>query len=352
MTHPRRRSRFAGGVVGSDQISPAMTLGCRRKTTTMKITIEVRMDVRAALAAGRLVREWEPVEVSPDGFGECWPALVHDIDMRTTPPRLLGVVVVEPTAEAVVAIYRGRIEQGARADQQQVERIEGMIEGIVVVGCTIGPRIELGKIVGWMNREARYLGIVLSHPDGRTLRAMRNNYGPSGGPAVQSAWVRYQSAMDAAEAEIRIHNDRLLESMRHLWERAMVEAEAKAAADEEKARADEARADAERNARRLATGRWEMETGSYNEKRLGKPWCALVTFPSGPKAQYEFGESSGAWGKAGVMRLQCRPGDVIAWGQRDLRRPDRSEHTLEVMQEDGSMREVSVAEAYKLTRGA
>jgi hypothetical protein len=98
----------------------------------------------------------------------------------------------------------------------------------------------------------------------------------------------------------------------------------------------------------LESGHWELETGAYNERRHGAPWCARVTFPSGPKPVYEFGDSTAKWGKPGLLRVACRPGEVIAWGQKDLRNPGRGEHTIAVMESDGRMREVTKTEAYRL----
>jgi hypothetical protein len=102
-------------------------------------------------------------------------------------------------------------------------------------------------------------------------------------------------------------------------------------------------------AKRLETGTWEMETPAYKSKRYSSYWCAKVTFPSGPKAVYEFGDSTGKWGEAGILSIDCAPGEIIAWGQKDLRHPGDSEHHIWVMREDGGFNVVAdKVDAYKL----
>lgn len=318
-----------------------------------KMTIDVNMDVRGALLLGRVVREWEPVEVSTEGLGDVWADMVLGLDMSVIPPRLRGLAgLVDGTESEIADRYRSQRSARDDADRATADRIDQMTAGLRLERSVIGPRIEGTEIVGWRHGETRLLGLTLADPNGVRLAGKPPVYAPTDGALARAAYDRYTEAIQSLELVVTRVNDDLLAARRSEWQSALDDAVVAEAVRQAKVRAEIAESEARRNAERLRTGWWEMETGSYNEKRLGKPWCALVTFPSGPKAQYEFGESSGAWGKAGVMRLQCRPGDVIAWGQRDLRRPDRSEHTLEVMQEDGSMREVTIAEAYKLTRGA
>lgn len=119
---------------------------------------------------------------------------------------------------------------------------------------------------------------------------------------------------------------------------------------EAQAEADRKAANAARFAKRLETGIWERETDSYNERRYGAPWVAKVTFPNGPKAVYEFsGESTGKWGKAGILSIECKPGEIIAWGQKDLRGNSHEHHVL-YMRANGSMEELDKVEAYKRSR--
>ena len=67
-----------------------------------------------------------------------------------------------------------------------------------------------------------------------------------------------------------------------------------------------------------------IETPAYNERRYGKPWCAVVTFLSPSKLEYNFGDWCGSPGEAGALYLECYPTDVIATGQKDFRKPKNS----------------------------
>lgn len=319
----------------------------------MTMTIEVNMDIKGALLQGRQVREWEPVEVSPAGLGEHWPAMVAGLDVSVTPPRLRNIAgLVDATEVELLDRYRANADAADRADREVSERIDRMTQGLAVEAAVIGPRIEGTEIVGWRHGETRLLGLTLADPSGVRLAGKLPVYAPTDGALARAAYDRYTEAIQSLELVVTRVNDDLLAARRSEWQSSLDDAVVAESVRQAKVRAEIAESEARRNAERLRTGWWEMETGSYNERRMGKPWCALVTFPSGPKAQYEFGESSGAWGQAGVMRVPCRPGDVVAWGQRDLRRADRSQHNIAVMEADGSMREVDVTEAYRLSRGS
>lgn len=79
-----------------------------------------------------------------------------------------------------------------------------------------------------------------------------------------------------------------------------------------------------------------MDTSAYNEKRYGKPWIARVTFESA-KGDFHFGEWVGQEGREGVLVIEAEPGDVIATGQKDFRKPQHSAPTFYILQDDGSL---------------
>ena len=63
-----------------------------------------------------------------------------------------------------------------------------------------------------------------------------------------------------------------------------------------------------------------LKTASYNEKRWGKPWLAVVTADEKGKAQYSFdGEYIGEAGYDGQLLMRAETGQIIAHGQRDGR---------------------------------
>lgn len=55
------------------------------------------------------------------------------------------------------------------------------------------------------------------------------------------------------------------------------------------------------------------ETNSYNQRRYGKPWIAVVDF-SDPKGKFSFGDWTGDHynGGVGVLTVEANPGVIIA----------------------------------------
>jgi hypothetical protein len=153
---------------------------------------------------------------------------------------------------------------------------------------------------------------------------------------INAVLAEYQPRIDEINAESKSHNDRLFEVAKPFLLAAREEKERIAAEAKEKADADQKAANKIKYAERIATGYWEHETGSYNDRRYSAPWCATVSF-NGAKPVYSWGESTGKWGKSGLLRVECKPGDFIAWGQKDLRRPGNSENNILRMRADGSM---------------
>ena len=80
------------------------------------------------------------------------------------------------------------------------------------------------------------------------------------------------------------------------------------------------------------------ETGSYNERRMGKPWIAKVDF-SNAKGEFSFGDWAGDSrnGGAGVLSINAEQGDIIAVGQKDNRQPRNSSPDFYVVRFDGSL---------------
>jgi len=69
-----------------------------------------------------------------------------------------------------------------------------------------------------------------------------------------------------------------------------------------------------------------IETSSYNERRYGKPWIAIVDFSASTKGDFDWGEWAGDHynGGEGVLEITAAPGDIIARGQKDNRKPKNS----------------------------
>ncbi len=316
-------------------------------STSPSLKIRVTVDQKAALLAGRILGATVEVEVSPSGIGDLWPTLVGQLDVGENPPSLGGVSVEDATEAAVVAALAAKVKAKQQAEEAQAERVRAevaQIEGQLAVyeaalanPMTIEdcyhPNVRDG-------RGAKYAGCVRRMPALPWTRIANDTPQP-----IRALLERAEALRVANEAAIKAANEAAWAEQK---ERVLAEIDAKIAAEKAEeeakktAKAEELRL---RIAERLATGYWERKTESYNERRYGAYWCAAVSFPDGPKAEYSWGESSANGGSAGVLRVPCRPGDIIAWGQKDKRKRN-SEHHLLIMQDDGRMVEVDKAAAW------
>lgn len=87
-------------------------------------------------------------------------------------------------------------------------------------------------------------------------------------------------------------------------------------------------------------------TDSYNERRYGKPWIATVTFDDKSKANFSFGDWIGDEGYEGQLEVLCNPGDIIALGQKDTRKPANSAPQYFTIDENKKLSEVTKLKAY------
>lgn len=81
------------------------------------------------------------------------------------------------------------------------------------------------------------------------------------------------------------------------------------------------------------------ETTSYNHRRYSKPWIAKVDFESSTKGDFVFGDWTGDHynGGAGILSINADPGDIIAQGQKDYRKPRNSAPDFYLVEADGSL---------------
>lgn len=81
-----------------------------------------------------------------------------------------------------------------------------------------------------------------------------------------------------------------------------------------------------------------IETKSYNERRMGKPWIAKVDFTD-PKGAFAFGDWAGDSrnGGEGVLSIAASTGDIIATGQKDNRQPRNSAASFFVVNASGEL---------------
>jgi len=77
------------------------------------------------------------------------------------------------------------------------------------------------------------------------------------------------------------------------------------------------------------------ETGSYNERRYGKPWIALVDYSASRKGEFKFGEWVGKIGGSGELYINAEVNDIVATGQKDFRKPRNSAPDYYIVTADG-----------------
>lgn len=316
------------------------------------------VDKKAALLAGLDLENTVDIDVTPASIGEHWPRLIDACDTSKTPPvchkhwghsdfsnRPLKIAGDQAT-DVLVAIEKADAEMRERIRLQEQERAE-----------------REARLVQYQTEQAAELQAALAGPFPLTSKEIsthtlavlspgKASY-PSNVVCLMPTPVKdwtYDGVYDANKplkeafiAKLKAERDAAITAatpaILAAIEEHLAQAEAQMLADTAARHA--------RWAKRLETGYWEKETPGYNGKRYGAPWCAKVSFTNGAKPEYEWGDSTGKWGNPGLLRVECRPGDIIAWGQKDLRNPAKSEHTIAIMQENGHMETVTKTEAFR-----
>ena len=80
-------------------------------------------------------------------------------------------------------------------------------------------------------------------------------------------------------------------------------------------------------------------TGSYNQRRMGRPWIAKVDFSASPNGEFVWGNWTGDHynGGEGVLSIDAAPGDIIAKGQKDNRQSQNSAPDFYQVTTDGKL---------------
>jgi hypothetical protein len=93
------------------------------------------------------------------------------------------------------------------------------------------------------------------------------------------------------------------------------------------------------------------ETSSYNNRRYGRPWIAVVDFTHDPNGSFQWGTWIGQQGEDGELSIECEVGDVVAWGKKDFRKPRNSTPNWAVVESDGTLHECPAKiDAVRLSR--
>ena len=85
-----------------------------------------------------------------------------------------------------------------------------------------------------------------------------------------------------------------------------------------------------------------IETSSYNQRRMGRPWIAKVDFTKSVKGEFIWGDWAGDHynGGTGVLTISVNSGDIIATGQKDNRQPKNSAPDFFVVDISGNLEEI------------
>ena len=87
---------------------------------------------------------------------------------------------------------------------------------------------------------------------------------------------------------------------------------------------------------------------SYNFRRYSRPWIArVIAWPVGKQPQLLFGTYVGDE-EGGEVEIIAYPGNIIRYGHRDGRRPDKSLNEWGVVEDDYSVRGIKQTEARAL----
>ena len=334
--------------------------------------IKINIDRKAVIAAtGEDRGLCAEIEITKEQMGEHWPALVAGLN-DDTPPVLTAVTDIPGLdAAAICAAFDVmKVEKDARRlrERAELDRWARELDAADVASrqpITTTPRmVYIGTSYWGGDLTRKDVGLV---SDGSTRDGAVPVNWPSrpipeinGTHSVLPEFSDEVEANDRRRSEISNRNDAEISAAREAAVQLVVPQllaarEANRLANEKTTAELEAARQAritDEAARRLETGHWERETPSYNQRKYSAPWCAKVSFPSGAKALYEFGDSTGKWGAAGLLRIACAPGEIIAYGQKDMRRPGNSDHTILVMLANGCMKGLDKTEAFRLWTAA
>ncbi|MDY6856363.1 MAG: hypothetical protein SWO11_17020, partial [Thermodesulfobacteriota bacterium] len=90
-----------------------------------------------------------------------------------------------------------------------------------------------------------------------------------------------------------------------------------------------------------------ISTASYDVDNFGKPWIVKVDFSKSAHGKFRYGEWIGDYpGSPGLLSIIACPGDIIATGQKDYRKPNNPTNYSVVM-EDGLEHIGGKGSAYK-----
>jgi hypothetical protein len=308
------------------------------------VAISVCVDRKAALLRGNDLADQVTMDVAPAAMAsDVWQHLVTLLETTRNPARLdprikVASNHVQDLVDAVESDITAQRDDLAKA----VEEAHALLASVHAQAAKPPGQIQIHP-----DHSDPTLPFGVGMFDGfqRWINQRSIPYLHRTNAELVAIYAEINAAANAANAEVEALNRAALEAQRPAMIAKYERKKAERAAANAQAEAERL----EQVAGRLRTGYWETTTGSYNDRRYSPPWCAKVTGVK-PRGElvYEWGDSTARHGSAGLLRVACAPGDIVAWGQKDLRKPGSSAHNLLVMEADGTMREIDRTEAYRL----
>ena len=90
------------------------------------------------------------------------------------------------------------------------------------------------------------------------------------------------------------------------------------------------------------------KTPSYNDRRYGKPWMAIIT--TSMTKDFTFLDWDGRPGYAGEFSFSAEPGTLLAYGQKDIRKGRGGVDGYQMCMPDGTLPTVGDATARDLRK--
>lgn len=80
-------------------------------------------------------------------------------------------------------------------------------------------------------------------------------------------------------------------------------------------------------------------TPSYNERRYGKPWMAILT--TSTTKDFSWLQWEGRFGCSGEFSFSAEPGTLLAYGQKDIRKGKGGVDGYQICMPDGTLPVIS-----------
>lgn len=332
-----------------------------------KLIVRCFADRKSALLKGIVLDERVDIEVGMEDVGANWALLVQSLHMDKQPPILNQIGTLGSTtfvAGNTAADLAAALEKAVEAIALQKDEAAHEMDVAEAALAAFDPEtvaLPMGPVTVYQTKDG---SIAMSPPANYTDTVLTKVEGPYGDsvkvPSVPYIFSgplrsRYDTLEPQRNALLGAIKARVAREREAILQREMPKllelAAAKQLEREQAAQAEKAEK-AARFAARLETGIYEHAVGAYNERRYSSPWIAAVSLGPDGKLTYDFkaGDCTAKWGKPGIVTIACKPGEVIAWGQKDLRKPAASEHHILLMRPDGGMDEIDRTQALKHLR--